>query len=75
MLKLVVLLCVVSIAFSEKPGDCPPRYDFAFDCEFDLGKDITCYNDDSCFGETKCCKTDCGGTYCFLPLTELNLTV
>lgn len=68
MLKLVILLSVFSIISSEKPGNCPPRID-RLNCSF--ARKITCQSDEFCFGTQKCCRNECGGAYCLLPLRFL----
>lgn len=67
MLQFVILFFVFTIISSEKPGQCPPSFDPP-NCKYNFFKRITCKNDESCTGVSKCCRNECGGYFCLLPM-------
>lgn len=62
----LVFVAAISIATSQnianKPGSCPPALPVQ-SCGH------SCYDDSHCEGIGKCCRTQCGGSICSMPVT------
>ncbi|KAG5336534.1 WAP1 protein, partial [Acromyrmex charruanus] len=63
----LVFVAMITIAktqnrYATKPGSCPPALPVQF-----CGR--SCYVDEHCAGNGKCCQTRCGGSICSMPVT------